>query len=80
MGPHGIPVRQVRPIRSTCGKAESQNQKMEVPGVHCHLTLRGIIIPILQTRKQKVRENKSVAQDHVAQDWQNGGPHVDLPQ
>ena len=47
-GLQGISVKQVRPVHLTSEKPESQNQKLEVPGLHSHLTLREIIIPILQ--------------------------------
>ena len=46
-------MKQVRPVHLTSEKAESQNQKLEVPGLHSHLTLRDIIIPILQTEESE---------------------------
>ena len=52
-GPQGTSVKQVRPVHLTHEKAESRNQKLEVPGLHSHLTLRESIIPILQVEESE---------------------------
>lgn len=49
----GISVKQIRLVHLTHEKAKSQNQKLEVPGLHSHLTLRDIIIPILQMEESE---------------------------
>lgn len=71
-GPQGISMKQVRLVHLTHEKAESRNQKLEVPGLHSHLTLRESIIPILQVEESEgQKKNKSLAQGHMAQDRQN---------
>lgn len=52
-GPQGISVRQVQPVHLTHEKADSPNQKLEAPGLHSHLTLRGVIIAILQMEESE---------------------------